>query len=69
MKYSINIYSITLVWYKINEEQKKRIIKYSRDTSRANWLSSKKTNISRTFSVPIFRVLILYPEDEERDGP
>jgi hypothetical protein len=69
MKYSINIYSITLVWYKINEEQKKRITTYSRATSRANWLSGKKTNISRTFSVPIFRVQDQYPEDEERDGP
>jgi hypothetical protein len=34
------------------------IIKYSRATSRVNWLSDEKTNVSRTTSVLVFRVLI-----------
>jgi len=38
------------------------IRKYSRDTSRVKWLSDKKTNISRTNSVLVFRVLM-------SDGP
>jgi hypothetical protein len=34
------------------------IIKYSWTTSRAKWLSDEKTNVSRTISVLVFRVLM-----------
>jgi hypothetical protein len=35
------------------------IIKYSRATSRVNWLSGEKKKFQRTISVLVFRVLIL----------
>jgi hypothetical protein len=43
------------------------IIKYSRTTSRAKWLSDEKTNISRTISVLVFRVL-MYLEKQSTPG-
>jgi hypothetical protein len=38
--------------------------KYSRATSRVNWLIGEKNNVSRTISVQIPQ----YPEDGDRDG-
>jgi hypothetical protein len=38
-------------------------IKYSQATNLVNWLSGEKTNISRTISVLVFRVL-MYLEDQ-----
>jgi hypothetical protein len=36
----------------------KRVIKCSRATGRANWLKGEKSNVSRTVSVLVFRVLM-----------
>jgi hypothetical protein len=41
------------------------IIKYSRATSRVKWLSDEKTNVPRTISVLVFRVL-MYLENSPR---
>jgi hypothetical protein len=38
-------------------------IKYPRAISRVNWLSDDETNVSRTISVLVFRVM------KYRDGP
>jgi hypothetical protein len=43
------------------------IIKYSWATSRVKWLSDEKTNISRTISVLVFRVL-MYLENQSAPG-
>jgi hypothetical protein len=41
------------------------MMKFSLAISRVKWLSGEKTNVSKTISVLVFRVLI---EDEDRDG-
>jgi hypothetical protein len=43
------------------------MMKFSQAISWVKWLSGEKTNISKTISVLILRVLDT-PEDEDRDG-
>jgi hypothetical protein len=42
------------------------MMKLSRAISRVKWLSSEKTNVSKTISVLVLRVQ--HPEDEDREN-